>query len=213
MPDDNGFNWASLISPGLGVIGGGLQAIFGGGAARKAQKQLEDLKTPTYTESPGVKDYYMQALGRYGINPYQSSQYQNDITQVNRNQAAGVSALQDRRSAVAGVGRLAALSNQGAINAGNAATQEQDQRFAQVGQGAEMQSQQDQLGYQYNQLLPYQKQLQLLSMKAGANAQTENTGLSNIFGGLSNASQIFGDYQNNKIPKQQSITANQLGYQ
>jgi hypothetical protein len=44
------------------------------------------------------------------------------------------------------------------------------------------------MAFQQNELAPFERKYNLLSQKAAANAQTFNTGLSNIFGGLQNLS-------------------------
>lgn len=169
---------------------GALQALIGGGKARKAQKQLENLQTPTYNESKSIMDYYNTALQRYNQNPYQSQQYQYANESADRSQAAGINALQGRNSAVGGVSRLAALRNDASLRAGVNAEQEQNQRFSQLGGAAEAKAGEDQRAFQYNQIAPYEKKYNLLSLKAGANNQTANAGIQNIFGGLSS----IGDY-------------------
>ncbi len=169
---------------------GALQGLIGGISAHKNQKKLEKLQTPTYNQNKSILDYYNTALQRYNINPYQSQQYQNAVQQAGRSTAAGINALQDRGSAVAGIGRLAALQNQQGLNAGVQAEQQQNQRFSQLRGATEMKAGEDRMAFQQNQIAPYEKKYNLLAMKAGANNQTANAGLSNMFGGLNSISQM-----------------------
>jgi hypothetical protein len=183
----------AILQTGAGL----LQSVFGGRQAKKAQSEIENLKTPTYQSSAPINDYYNKALQRYGINPYQSQEYQYAMNGANRNFASGLNALQSRRSAVGDVNRLSAINNDAALRAGVTATNQQTQNFNQVGQGAQMKAADDRYGFQINSIMPYQKQLQLLGMKAGAGNTTQNQGFQNIFGGLSNLSMIGNDYYNN----------------
>lgn len=161
-----------------GVLGLG-QAIFGGGKAKKAQKQMGKM-IDSYTPNESIMDYYNKALSRYNANPYQTSEYQMNMRNADRTTATGLSALGDRRSAVGGVSRLAALQNDASIKAGAQAESEQGQRLAQLGQATAMKVPEDKYKFEakYN----------LLGQKAGAANQTANAGISNIYGGLSGIS-------------------------
>ena len=75
-----------------------------------------------------------------------------------------------------------------------AAEQEQNQRFGQLGSATGMKAQDDMTRFQYNEVAPYEKQYNLLSMKAGAANQMQNAGMQNMFGGLSSASMLGTDY-------------------
>lgn len=170
----------------IGAVAGLAQTIAGGIRAHRAEKKIEGMKSPTYTPSKSIMDYYNTALQRYNVNPYQSQQYQYAQQLAGRNMAAGVNALQSRASAVGGISRLAALSNEQGLKAGVQAEQEQSRRFAQLGAAAGEKAQEERTAYQYNQLAPYERQYNLLAMKAAGGAQTANAGISNLFGGLQN---------------------------
>jgi len=177
---------AGGIQTGLGLY----QYFHGQHVAKKAEQALENLKTPTYTANKSINDYYQNALQRYNTNPYQSAQYQNSLNSIGRNTAAGIGALQDRRSAVGGIGRLVALGNDAAIKSGISAENEQNQRFGQLGGATSMKAADDRTAFQYNKIAPYEKQYNLLAMKAGAGANQSNAGMQNAFGGLSSLSMI-----------------------
>ena len=175
-----------FIQAGVGLA----QSIIGGITARKTQKQLENLQTPSYGGSSSIMDYYNKALQRYNVNPYQSQQYQQATQQAGRSTAAGINALQSRGSAVAGIGRLAALQNEQGLRAGTIAEAEQNRRFNDVGQASQLKTQDELRQFEQNKIAPYEKKYNLLSMKAGANNQTANAGISNMFGGLSSIQQM-----------------------
>lgn len=166
-----------------GALGLG-QAVLGGIKAHKAQKQLENLQTPVYNQSKSILDYYNTALSRYNQNPYQSQQYQYANQQADRSMAAGINALQGRGGAVGAISRLSALRNDAALRAGVNAEQEQNQRFGQLGQAAQLKTNEGDKAFQYNQLAPYEKKYNLLAMKGAGGNQIANAGISNLFGGI-----------------------------
>jgi hypothetical protein len=172
-----------------GAIGIG-QSIFGGIQAHKAQKQLERTPTPVYSPSQSILDYYDTAKSRYNVNPYQSSLYKLQNQNIQRGTAQGLGALNDRRSALAGVNSLIQGQNDSLLKAGAAAEDEQSRRFSQLGNAAGMKAQEDMKQFQYNQVAPYEKRMQLAGLKASGGNQLLNAGLSNVFGGLQSAAEI-----------------------
>ncbi len=176
---------------GVSLITGGIQAISGASKARKAQKALEQLQTPTYQASKPINDYYNTALSRFNTSPYNSQLYQNQQKNANAATAQGLSALQDKRSAIGGISRLSALNDKAMLNAGVAAEQQRNQEFNQLGAATAQKSADDKYGFQINRMMPYQKQLQLLGMKAGAGAAEENAGFSNIWSGLNSGASLL----------------------
>lgn len=187
------FNYIPLL-PVIGAGVGLVQSILGHSKARKAEKKLENLATPTYEGSDSIMDYYNKALQRFNTNPYQSQQAQYAQQQADRSQAAGINALQGRNSAVGGISRLAALRNDAGLKAGAMAQQQQDQRFGELGEASQLKTADELRMFQQNKIAPYEKQYNLLSMKAGAGNEMMNSGISNIFGGLGAAQ----DYKNIK---------------
>lgn len=186
----------ALLPSALQFGGGLLQSIFGGSAASKAQKKLENLQTPSYNGSRPINDYYNKALERYGVDPTNSVSYKRDQQQIGSNLSAGIGALQDRRSALESIGGLVSNADASTLSANAKAEADQAQRFGQLGSAAQLKNQDDLMAFNTNQMLPFQKQLQLLNMKAGAANSVQSAGFSNIFGGLSNAAAIYGDYKN-----------------
>lgn len=186
----------------ISVGGGLLQTGLGLFGAHKAQKKLEALanQSPTYQPSKAIGDYYTESLNRYMQNPYNTQMYQQAMNNVNRNLGTGIGALQDRRSALAGVSSLVDKSNQALGQAGAQAENRRAQSFAQLGQATTMKAGDDRLAYQYNQLQPWQTKMQLAGAKASGMNQLANAGIGNIFSGLGNISDVM---EANKIYGQQ----------
>ena len=169
-----------LIQAGAGT----LQGILGAIQAAKGRKELskEIANMPKYQQSQGILDYYNQALQRYNVAPTESALYKRQMQNVGRQTAAGISSLQDRRAALAGVPSLVRGASDAALNAEAAAEQQRTQRFGQLGGAAQMKKGEEQQAFQYNQLAPSQMRMQLAGLKASGGSQIFNTGLSNIFG-------------------------------
>lgn len=202
-----GLDPISLASAATQTGIGLLQSVFGGGKAKKAQKQLENLETPKYEYDKSINDYYNTALQNYNTNPYQSAQYSYATNAANRNTATGINALQDRRSAVGGVSRLAAINNDAALKAGMVAEQQKQQNFGRLGEATNMKYGDNRYAFQMNKIMPYQKQLQLLGMKASAGSTQQNQGMQNLFGGLSNIGTLAANRNNTATSKPIKLAA------
>jgi len=185
---------ASLIpaiaaSAGQTALGIG-QALFSG--KKRAQRDLEQAaqNAPQYTGGQGVMDYYQQALNRANVPVGQSAMYGLMQKQADRGLGTGLSALQGSRNALAGVGGLVAGQEDASQRAAVAGQQQQNQAFQQLGGAAEAANQVQNQKYQYNQLNPYQTNLNLKAMKAASAAQSQQAGIQNIFGGLGNTAAV-----------------------
>lgn len=161
-----------LLQTGIGFFGG-----------RRAKKALENQQTPIYTPSKSISDYYNQALQRYQESPYQSNLYKMQAQNIARGTAQGLSALQDRRSALAGVSGLVQNQNDALLKATAAAEQQKDQRFGQLGAASQAMGAEERQAFNINKMLPYQNRRDILTQKASGYAQMLNAGLSNFFGG------------------------------
>jgi hypothetical protein len=178
---------AALITGGIGLV----QTIAGGAKQRKATKQLERLKAPTYKQNQSILDYYNQALSRYGVSPTDSAMYKRQMQSIGRNTATGISALQDRRSGQAGISSLMRYANDASLNAEVAAENERNNRFGVLGGATTLRAGEDEKAYQYNEYMPFERKANLYAAKAGGGTQIANAGLQNI----SNAANSYAQYQ------------------
>lgn len=203
-----------LIGAGAGLI----QSLIGGAKARKAQKQLEGLASnvPQYKQNQSILDYYNTALSRYGVSPTDSAMYKRQQQNINRSVASGLNTLQNARSAIGGASSLVRAANDASLNAEVAAEQQRDQRFGVLGSATGMKAAEDAKAFEQNVNLPYQLKYNLLSQKAGAANQTANAGLSNIFSGLqnwSNMQMMDKMYGTGKTPRtRRSLVSGGVGY-
>lgn len=179
--------------PAAGLLLGGAQALtgligglIGGGKARRAQRALERLQTPTTESNAATNNLYNQA----SASPYDTQMYQMQKQNIGRGTAAGLGALQDRRSALAGISGLIRGQNDALLRAGANAEQQQ---FGRLATATQMKAADDNRVWEINKYMPYQKQFALLSQKAGAAAQGANMGWQNLFGGLQTGAMAAGD--------------------
>src|ERR1700743_2823975 len=85
----------------------GAGQLIGGLIGRgRNERNLNNLQNPTYTPNKAISDYYTMALNRATANPYDSNFYEQAQKQAGRGLATGIGALQDRRSAIGGIGAL-----------------------------------------------------------------------------------------------------------
>lgn len=179
------------IGPTVQIVGGAIQSLVGGSRARKATRELERMQTPVYKPSQSITDYYNQALERYNTNPYNSALYKRQTQGIDRRLSQGLSSLNDRGMALAGVNSLVQGSNDAYMDAAAQAEQQQAQNFAALGNATQMRAGEDQNAFQYNKLLPFERRSGLLSAKAAGGNAIMNAGLSNVFGGIQNYSNML----------------------
>jgi hypothetical protein len=179
---------SAVLSTGLGAY----TAISADKRQKKAQRNLEDLakNSPLYKPDKSIEDYYQKALSRFNENPYQSQQYQMGAMNARRATAQSLGALQDRRSAIGGISRLQAGQNYAMQNLGAQAEGQRNQRFNQFGNATQMKSADYQRQFDFNQMTPYNRRLQLEQMKGAAEAERLNAGMQMIGQGLSTAGTV-----------------------
>jgi hypothetical protein len=176
------------VTLGIATAGiGGIQSLIGGIKGRKARRELENLPTPQYEKSRSITDFYNQALNRYQQSPTQSNLYKMQAQQIARGTAQGLSSLQDRRSALAGVPALIQGQNDAYLKAAAAAEQDQNQKFSQLGAASQAMAAEDRQAFNINKMLPFQRKSDILGQKAAGYTQLMNAGLQNIYGGLTGA--------------------------
>jgi hypothetical protein len=188
---------------GLGAI----QAATSGASARERELESYAKTSPLYKGSKSIDDYYQQALNRYSENPYQSQQYQLGAMNAQRATAQGIGALQDRRSAIGGISRLALGQTSAMQNLGAQAEAQRNQRFGQLGGAAQMKTAEDYKKFDINQMTPFNRMLQLKQYKAQAANERRNAGMQMISGAASNAAMgsLYGGFD--KIPKVSPIAS------
>jgi hypothetical protein len=185
----------SAVQTGVGIF----QSISGIVRGRKAERGLERMVN-NYKPNQSIKDYYSKALQRYNVNPYSSAMYRMQNQQAQRGLATGIGALQDRRSALAGVSSLVQGYNDSNLKAAAGAEAQQGQALSQLGQATQMNAAEDKY--------KFENKYNLLAMKAAGGNQQANAGLSNVMGGLSSAAQLNqlgsgggSEYIYNEIPR------------
>ena len=175
-----------LITAGAGLA----QSIIGAANAKKYTKQLENLQSPKYQQNRGILDLYNTALARYGVSPTDSAMYKRQQRDIGRNVASSLYGLQQTGNAVGGASSLLRAANDASLNANVAAENEQSRRFGELGGATQMKAGEDRTAFEVNEMQPFERKYNLLAMKAGGANQTANAGLSNIFGGLQNLTQM-----------------------
>jgi len=178
--------WGAIAQAGVGLA----QTIGGWIQQRKATKALEKLQSPTYKQNQSILDYYNQALQRYSVSPTDSAMYKRNMKNIDRGVATGINALQDRRSGTAGASSILRAANDARLDTEVAAENEKNNRFGVLGGATQMKAGEDDKAFQYNEYMPFERKYNLLSQKAGGGNQIMNSGISNIFGGLQNWSNM-----------------------
>lgn len=128
-------SWVMVGVAGAGALAQGIGAI-GAAKKRKRAEAAYEAEVNKQKVDEGVMDVYNKALARYNPNAYQSSFYNQQKQNVLGQQAAGISALQDRRSALAGIPSITQASNRALQSAAVGAEQQQAQQLGQLSSAA-----------------------------------------------------------------------------
>ena len=182
----------AAIAAGTGALAGGASAI-GSNARRKSRERELDKyaqQSPLYKGSKSIDDYYQQAMNRYKENPYQSQQYQLGAMNAQRATAQGLGALQDRRSAIGGISRLALGQNAAMQNLGAQAEAQRNARFGQLGGATQMKTAEDYKKFDINEMTPYNRILGLKQMKSAAANEEYARDVQNTMSSLSNLASV-----------------------
>jgi hypothetical protein len=182
----------AAISAGAGALTAGGMAIGSNQRRKSRERELDQYaqQSPLYKGSKSIDDYYQQAMNRYSENPYQSQQYQLGAMNAQRATAQGLGALQDRRSAIGGVSRLALGQNAAMQNLGAQAEAQRNARFGQLGGATQMKTGEDYKKFDINQMTPYNRMLQLKQMKSQAANEEYTRDMANMQTNLSNLSSV-----------------------
>ena len=200
------------VTAATAIAGASAIATVGMGAANmiSAKNQQEDAQaalekqarnSPIYKPDKSIDEYYREAMNRYKENPYQSQQYQVGRQNIERATATGISALQDRRSAIGGISRLALGRMDAMRNLGAQSEASRQQRFSQVGGATQLKSGATQTAFDVNALTPYNRQLQLEQMKGAAAGERYNAGMQMLGQGIGAFGSLAASGAFNKNPE------------
>lgn len=180
--------WVAVASAAYGAY----QSIKAGQQRKKAEAELEK-QANEFKPNASILDFYNKALSKYNPNPYQSQSFQQQNNQIQRNLATGINAAGSKRLGLGAIAGQVQQANDASARAVGNAEMQGAQDLARLGQASGMKTQEQQKKFDmlYN----------LQAQKAGAYAQTQNSGLQNVFNGLSSAasmysgdgSELFGD--------------------
>jgi hypothetical protein len=181
-----------LVAAGAGAAASGISAIGSNKRRKDRERELDEYakQSPIYQGSKPISEYYQQALNRYNESPYQSQQYQLGAMNARRATAQGLGALQDRRSGIGGISRLAAGQNEAMQNLGAQAEAQRNARFSQLGGATQMKNADLMQQFDINQMTPYNRQFGLKQMKSQAAAQEYAQDKQNTFNALGNLASV-----------------------
>ena len=183
----------------IALVGAGATAATAGGMAigsnqrrKSRERELDQYakQSPLYQGSKPISEYYQQAMNRYKENPYQSQQYQLGAMNAQRATAQGLGALQDRRSAIGGISRLALGQNAAMQNLGAQAEAQRNARFGQLGGATQMKTAEDYKKFDINEMTPYNRVLGLKQMKSAAANEEYARDVQNTMSSLSNLASV-----------------------
>lgn len=188
---------ATAIAGASALAGAGMGAasmINASKQQKKAQNALEAQakNSPLYKPDKSIDTYYQEAMNRYKENPYQSQAYLISKQEADRRLMAGITGLQDRRSAIGGISKLDLMRTDAQNQAIRNAEMMKGQNLSRLGQATQLKSGDYQRQFDINKMTPYNRQLQLEQMKAQAAGERYNAGMQMVGQGVSNIGSLAG---------------------
>lgn len=180
---------ATLAIPAAGALISGVSAIGAAHKRNKAERDLESFaKTDKVNES--ILDFYNKAYNQYNPNAYQSAEYNAQMRNILGNQATSIGALQDRRSALAGIPSIMQGTNTASQRAAAQAEAAQRANLGMLGQaaGAKAREEQRVFGNIFN----------LKAQKAAAQAAATRQYTQSMFDSIGNAGTLAGELYKGK---------------
>lgn len=159
--------------------------------AKKAERGLENMQPPKYKPNQSILDYYQTALSRYNTNPTDSAEYKAQKQNINQNITQGIAAGTDRRLGGALVPALIQGGNNALLKAAVSGEQRKAQDFARLGQATQARAAEEGKEFQYNKIAPFEKNYNLLAMKAAGNRADQRTATQNTYNNLGAASSLL----------------------
>jgi hypothetical protein len=185
------------ITAGVGAAVSGGLAIDANKRRKRRERELDEMakSSPLYQGSKPISEYYQTAMNRYKENPYQSQQYQVGARNIQRSTAQGLSALQDRRSALGGISRLAQGQADALTNLGVNAEGQRNARFGQLGSATQMKNADLAKQFEINQQDPYLRKFGIQQMKVQAANQEYANAVQGVQQNISNVASAATGYK------------------
>jgi|GEM_PF-1617694 len=185
--------WIPLITTGISLASSAMAAK----KRKDAESAIENTQTPTYSPNQSILNYYQTALNKYNTNPTDTMEYKATKQQIGQGVVQGLNSLQDRRSGLAGIPTLMANQNNSLLKAAVAGEQRKAQEFNVLGHAIGMKAGEDKAAFQQNQIAPFEKNYNLLAMKAAGQAQVQNANIQNAYNNASSAAGMISGGQDN----------------
>lgn len=168
---------------------------------KKAEREMENMKTPSYTPNASILDYYQKALQKYNVNPTDTAQYKLQSQNVKQGLTQGIAAAQDRRLGGAITPSLVQGANNAMLKTAVAGEQQKNADLSRLGQAASMKAGEEGKAFQYNSVYPFEKQFNLLASKAAGQAQVQNQAMTNAYNNLGAAVNLLPENDNKQLFK------------
>lgn len=168
-----------------GLITGGIGSLFSiaNGLSQKSQaNKLEKQSVRPIYNIPGEISQNQKIAERESNHGLSGTQYNNDLNNINNNVSAGISALNQNRNSLAGIGNLVAQANSAALNLDSQDDAVKRQNLAALLAQNENVAQYRDKAFQYNNADKYKEEQDRISALRGAG----NQNIGNAVNGLSN---------------------------
>lgn len=199
----------AFIAPLIGVASSIYSTAHAASQRKKAERELEKMKTPEYTANPSILDYYQKALQKYNTNPTDTAQYKLNQQNIKQGTTQAIAAGQDRRLGGAIVPAIIQGQNNSLLKAAAMGEQQKNADLSRLGQAAGMRSGEEAKAFQMNKVYPFEKQYNLIAQKAAGQAQVQNQSMTNLYNNIGALASMIPENLNKETFKDQYGKAGQ----
>ena len=163
---------------------------------KKAEKGLENMDVPKYAPNQSILDYYQKALQKYETNPTDSAEYKLQKQNIEQGTTQALASAQNRRLGGAITPSVIQNQNNSLLKSAVSGEQRKAQEFNTLGHATQLKSAEDSKAFNQNVIAPFEKNYNLLAMKAAGQAQVQNAATQNAYNNLGAAVSLAGGNSN-----------------
>lgn len=189
----------------------GLSAYDKAQKAKDAEKSLRAMQPPRYQPNQSILNLYQKALQKYETSPTDTAEYKLQNQNIKQGITQGLSAARERRLGGAITPALIQGGTNSLLKAAVEGERKKAQEFNALTNATQLKAQEEGKAFHQNSVVPFEKNYNLLAMKAAGNRGAQRTDTANLYNNASAAYSLLngGDTE----IEQQNSFGKRYGYQ
>lgn len=178
------------IAPVIGAVVSGAGALSASAKRKKAEKELEQMRSPIYTPNKSILDYYKTALEKYDTNVTDSALYKKQTQDIGQGVTQANAMSNSRRLGGANISSIIQGRNNALLNAAVAGEGRKAAEFNTLGHATQLKASEDKAAFNQNMVAPFERNYNMYAMKASGAAARQNSNMQNLFNSVMSAAAV-----------------------